>query len=60
MPEQADELLTITEVAQKLRLHENTVRTFISRGDIPASRLGKQYRVRASVLDAYVDEQGVA
>jgi excisionase family DNA binding protein len=57
--EQADKLLTIAEVAQTLRLHENTVRTFISRGEIPASRLGKQYRVRASALADYVDARNV-
>src|SRR5688572_16896763 len=38
--------MTVPEVASELRLTEQTVRDLIKRGDIPALKIGKQYRIK--------------
>lgn len=40
------------EVAERLGLHVRTVRRYIREGRLKASRIGKQYRIAASDLDA--------
>lgn len=50
-----DSYLTVPEVAARLRVSNNTVRRMIAAGDLPAVRLGKQYRIEASQLQAAVD-----
>jgi len=45
-------LLTVTEVAQVLRLGETTVREMIKRGELPAVKVGKSYRIKQSDVDA--------
>jgi excisionase family DNA binding protein len=50
-----DEFLTDTEVAQMLKLNQQTVRNMIDRGDPGAVRVGKRrVRVRQSQLDAFL------
>jgi excisionase family DNA binding protein len=44
-------LLTIAEVARLLRLSVGAVRNLIKKKEIPALRLGKQYRIPAYVID---------
>ena len=52
-----DELLTVAEVAQTLRLNPQTVRNMIDRGEIPAIRVGsRRVRVERSDLDAFLAE----
>ena len=55
--ESADKLLTVQEVAQRLRVNEATVRHWIKIGALEAIKLphlGKReiYRVRQSTLDS--------
>lgn len=50
-----DRLYTVAEVAQHMRVSNMTVYRLIKAGDLPAVRVGKNYRIRASVLDAYLD-----
>ena len=46
---------TVDEVATIFRVPANTVRRLIRRGDLPAIRLGRLYRVPESVIDRYFD-----
>jgi excisionase family DNA binding protein len=55
----SDRLLTAAEVADQLRVSTMTVYRLIRRGDLPAVRVGRNYRVRSSALDRFLDEQEV-
>jgi excisionase family DNA binding protein len=47
------ELLTVKEVAGRLKLNPQTVRRWIKRGLLPAARVGgKEWRIRESDLEA--------
>jgi excisionase family DNA binding protein len=48
-------LLTVNEVADVLRVSNMTVYRLIKGGELPALRVGKNYRIRAAELDAYLD-----
>lgn len=52
-----DELLTVAEVAEMLRVSTMTVYRLIRTGELPAVRVGRNYRVRRADLDAYLQEQ---
>lgn len=60
MLEQKEELLTVQEVAERLRVNEATVRRWIKNGSLQAIKLphrGKReiYRVRRSTLDSVLE-----
>lgn len=42
--------LTIPEVARELKVHENTVRNLIKKGDLSAVRIGRQWRIKDTDL----------
>jgi excisionase family DNA binding protein len=44
------EMLTVKEVAERLKLQERTIRDWIKIGKIKAVRLGKAYRIDADEL----------
>jgi excisionase family DNA binding protein len=52
-------LLTAAEVAEDLRVSTMTVYRLIRRGELPAVRVGRNYRVRLGDLEAYLAEQVV-
>jgi len=57
MAQQNEELLTVHEVAQQLRVDDTTVRRWIKNGvleaiSLPHKGLRQAYRVRRSTLDA--------
>ncbi len=52
-----DELLTVAEVAEMLRVSTMTVYRLIRTGELPAVRVGRNYRVRRADLDTYLHEQ---
>ena len=54
-----DRLLTVAEVAATMRVSNMTVYRLIKNGDLPALRVGKNYRIRESDLDGYLSEQSV-
>jgi excisionase family DNA binding protein len=54
-----DRLLTANEVADQLRVSTMTIYRLIRRGELPAVRVGRNYRVRADELDAYLRAQVV-
>ena len=52
-----DRLLTASEVADQLRVSTMTIYRLIRRGELPAVRVGRNYRVRASELERYLAGQ---
>lgn len=48
-----DEVLTVDEVAEYLRVHPITVQRWCRSGDLPAAKIGRAYRIRKSDLDAW-------
>lgn len=55
----SERLLTAGEVAETLRVSTMTVYRLIRRGELPAVRVGRNYRVRVSDLDRYLEQQAV-
>jgi excisionase family DNA binding protein len=54
-----DTLLTAAEVADQLRVSTMTIYRLIRSGELPAVRVGRNYRVREADLDAYLESQVV-
>ncbi len=52
-----NELLTVAEVAELLRVSTMTVYRLIRTGELPAVRVGRNYRVRRADLDLYLQEK---
>lgn len=52
--EPAEVLLTVPEVAARLRVCERTVRRLLSRGELPFIPIGRSIRVKPSELAAYL------
>lgn len=48
--------LLVDEVAERLRLHPNTVRGYIKKGILPAARFGKVYRVKEKDVEEFVEK----
>jgi excisionase family DNA binding protein len=49
----SDQLFTVEQVAQSLNLHVRTIRNYVAAGKLKATRIGKQYRIARSDLDAF-------
>lgn len=49
------QMMTVAQVARYLQLTRITVRRCIMRGLLPASRIGKSYRIRRSDLDEFLE-----
>ena len=49
-----EKLLTAKEAAEILKVRKNTVYDMIKRGNLKASKLGKQLRIRQEDLDFYI------
>ncbi len=47
-------LMTVAEVAEVLRVSNMTVYRLIKAGELPALRVGKNYRIREGDLEAYL------
>ena len=54
-----DRLLTVAEVASIMRVSNMTVYRLIKGADLPALRVGKNYRIRESDVDRYLSERSV-
>jgi excisionase family DNA binding protein len=52
-------LLTVREVAATMRVSNMTVYRLIKSGELPAIRVGKNYRIRESDVDRYLSERSV-
>jgi len=53
----APAFLTMDEVLGYLRVTSRTIYRLIKAGDLPAVRIGRQWRFRQSDLDAWLDRQ---
>lgn len=53
----APELLTVGEVADRLRVSEGTVYSLLRSGALPAVKIGSQWRVSADRLSLYLTSQ---
>ncbi|MFP4310887.1 MAG: helix-turn-helix domain-containing protein [Nitriliruptoraceae bacterium] len=53
------ELLTAAEVADQLRVSTMTIYRLIRSGELPAVRVGRNYRVPVAELERYLAEQVV-
>jgi excisionase family DNA binding protein len=49
----ADALLSVEQVAEILKLNVRTIRNYVRRGTLKATRIGKQYRIGLSELEAF-------
>jgi excisionase family DNA binding protein len=54
-----DRLLTVAEVAATMRVSNMTVYRLIKTGELAALRVGKNYRIRESDVDAYLWDRSV-
>ena len=55
--DQVDEYyLTVAEVAELLRLNQQTVRNWIDQGSLPALRVGRRVRIKQSDLDQLLSD----
>jgi excisionase family DNA binding protein len=52
-----NEILTIDEVAEYLRLTPQTIYKWAQEKRIPAVKLGKEWRFRRSIIDKWFDDQ---
>ena len=52
-------IMTIDEVASYLSLHPLTVRRLARDGEIPAFKVGRQWRVQRELLDRWMEEQSM-
>ena len=51
-----DEYLTVAEVAEILKLNQQTVRNWIEQGKLPALRVGRRVRIRREDFTALTEE----
>jgi excisionase family DNA binding protein len=52
----SEEYLTVAEVAQTLKLNQQTVRNWIDQGSLPALRVGRRVRIKRSDFERILDE----
>ena len=48
--------LTVAEVAETLKLNQQTVRNWIDQGTLPALRVGRRVRIKKSDFERVLDE----
>jgi excisionase family DNA binding protein len=56
LPRRSSELLTIQEVARYLNVNRFTVYRLISQKKIPAFKVGRQWRFKQEMIDAWLAE----
>ena len=52
-----DEILTLPEVAELLRIAEKTVYSLAQRGEIPAFKVGGQWRFKQADINSWIEKQ---
>ena len=48
-------LLTVSEVAKELRLHEETIKRFLRSGNLQGVKVGKVWRVKQDKLEEFLE-----
>jgi excisionase family DNA binding protein len=51
-----EDFLTIEEVARKLRMKVYTIRSYVRKGQLPAYRFGREYRIKREDYEKFVQE----
>lgn len=54
-----NEVLTISEVAESLRVSDRTVRNWIEDGKLKAFKFGLQYRIKKEDFERFISESEV-
>ena len=54
-----DLLLTVAEVADTMRVSNMTIYRLIKSGELPALRVGKNYRIRQSDVQRFLEDRSV-
>jgi excisionase family DNA binding protein len=55
-----DTFLTVAEVAELLKLNQQTVRNWIDQGSLPALKVGRRVRIRRSDLERLLEQSSTA
>lgn len=55
-----DSFLTVADVAEMLKLNQQTVRNWIDQGSLPALRVGRRVRIRRSDLEKLLEQGSTA
>jgi excisionase family DNA binding protein len=58
LPTPNDQLLTVSQVAERLQVTAQTIRNWIDGGVLGAVRVGRAYRIRGADLDSLLDRAG--
>jgi excisionase family DNA binding protein len=53
----SDEILTLPEVAQLLKVAEKTVYTMAQKGQLPAFKVRGQWRFKRADIDGWIEQQ---
>jgi len=53
----ADEIMTVKELAEYLKLNFQTVYRKVQHGEIPGSKIGRGWRFQKSVIDRWLSEE---
>ena len=53
-----DELLTVNEIMQALKISKKTAYNYIKSGQLPAVKLGHRYYVKAKILNEFFESGG--
>ena len=56
-PANLPDMLTIAEVAKYLKLHELTVRRLAREGELPAFKVGRQWRIKRDLLEDWIQSR---
>jgi excisionase family DNA binding protein len=51
------DMMTIAEVARYLKLHELTVRRLAREGELPAFKVGRQWRIKRDLLESWIADR---
>jgi len=54
-----DEFLTVEELAKKLKVNPRTIQRLIERKELPAIRIGKQWRFRRETVTEWLESNTV-
>ena len=57
MPDGIEALLTSKEASQILKIHPKVLERMAKRGEVPALKVGKFWRYRATALDAWINSR---
>lgn len=52
-----ENIMTIEEVAKYLKMKPQTIYTWAQKGNIPAVKLGKEWRFRKDVIDEWLNQR---